>query len=34
MLEKFTTQDIQDVTELFTLANKCARAMSGTPHLP
>jgi hypothetical protein len=26
MLEKLTTHDIQDVAELFSLADKCARA--------
>jgi hypothetical protein len=29
MLEKLTTHDIQDVTELFSLADKCARATEG-----
>jgi hypothetical protein len=29
MLEKLITHDIQDVTELFSQANKCARAAEG-----
>jgi hypothetical protein len=29
MLEKLTTHDIQDVMELFSLADKCARAVEG-----
>jgi hypothetical protein len=29
MLEKLATHDIQDVTELFSLADKCARAAEG-----
>jgi hypothetical protein len=29
MLEKLTTHDIQDVVELFSLADKCARAIEG-----
>jgi hypothetical protein len=29
MLEKLTTHDIQDVTELFSLVDKCARAAEG-----
>jgi hypothetical protein len=29
MLEKLTTHDIQDVTELFSLADKCVRAAEG-----
>jgi hypothetical protein len=29
MLEKLTMHDIQDVTELFSLADKCARAAEG-----
>jgi hypothetical protein len=29
MLKKLTTHDIQDVAELFSLANKCARAAEG-----
>jgi hypothetical protein len=29
MLEKLTTHDIQDVVELFSLAEKCARAVEG-----
>jgi hypothetical protein len=33
MLEKLTMHDIQDVTELFSLADKCTRAMPSTPHL-
>jgi hypothetical protein len=34
MLEKIVTHDIQNVVELFSLADKCARAVPGTPHLP
>jgi hypothetical protein len=33
MLEKLATHDIQDVTELFSLVDKCARAIPGPPHL-
>jgi hypothetical protein len=29
MLEKLTTHDVETVTTLFTLANKCARAAEG-----
>jgi hypothetical protein len=29
MLEKLTTHDIQDVAELFSLVDKCARAAEG-----
>jgi hypothetical protein len=29
MLEKLATHDIQDVMELFSLADKCARAIEG-----
>jgi hypothetical protein len=29
MLEKLATHDVQDVSELFSLANKCARATEG-----
>jgi hypothetical protein len=29
MLEKHTAHDIQDVTKLFSLADKCARAIKG-----
>jgi hypothetical protein len=29
MLEKLTTQDIQDVSALFSLADKCAKAAEG-----
>jgi hypothetical protein len=29
MLEKLTTHDIQDVAELFSLADKCTRATEG-----
>jgi hypothetical protein len=29
MLEKLTTHDIQDVSALFSLADKCARAIEG-----
>jgi hypothetical protein len=29
MLEKLATHDIEDVTQLFNLANKCARAAKG-----
>jgi hypothetical protein len=29
MLEKLTTHDIQDVTELFSLVDKCARTAQG-----
>jgi hypothetical protein len=29
MLEKFSTHDIQDITELFSLVNKCARVAEG-----
>jgi hypothetical protein len=29
MLEKLTTHDVQDVSALFSLANKCARAAEG-----
>jgi hypothetical protein len=29
MLEKLATHDIQDVAELFSLVNKCARATEG-----
>jgi hypothetical protein len=29
MLEKLTTHDIQDVVELFSMADKCARAAEG-----
>jgi hypothetical protein len=29
MMEKLATHDIKDVTELFSLADKCARAMEG-----
>jgi hypothetical protein len=29
MLEKLTMHDIQDVTEFFNMANKCARAAEG-----
>jgi hypothetical protein len=29
MLEKLTTYDIQDVAELFSLADKCVRAVEG-----
>jgi hypothetical protein len=29
MLEKLTMHDIQDVTELFSLADKCVRAVEG-----
>jgi hypothetical protein len=29
MLEKLTMHDIQDVTEVFSLADKCARAAEG-----
>jgi hypothetical protein len=29
MLKKLTTHDIQDVAELFSLADKCARATEG-----
>jgi hypothetical protein len=31
MLEKLTTHDIQYVSALFSLADKCARAACGTP---
>jgi hypothetical protein len=35
MLEKLTTHDIQDVSALFSLAEKCAKAMEGrTWHSP
>jgi hypothetical protein len=34
MLEKLATHDIQDVSALFSLADKCARAMRGTPRPP
>jgi hypothetical protein len=34
MLEKLTTHDIQDVTELFSLADKCTRVVLGMPRLP
>jgi hypothetical protein len=35
MLEKLTTHDIQDVAELFSLADECARATEGhTWHTP
>jgi hypothetical protein len=38
ILEKLTTHDIQDVVELFSLADKCARAVEGhawhTPPAP
>jgi hypothetical protein len=33
MLEKLTTHDIQDVTELFSLADKCVRAVPDMPSL-
>jgi hypothetical protein len=33
MLEKLTTHDIQNVTKLFSLADKCVRAVPGLPHL-
>jgi hypothetical protein len=33
MLEKLTTHDIQDVTELFSLADKCTRVVLGMPRL-
>jgi hypothetical protein len=29
MLEKLTTHDIQDVAELFSLADRCAKAIEG-----
>jgi hypothetical protein len=29
MLEKLATHDVQDISELFSLANKCARATEG-----
>jgi hypothetical protein len=29
MLEKLTTHDVQDVSTLFSLADKCARAAEG-----
>jgi hypothetical protein len=29
MLEKLATHDVQDVSKLFSLANKCARAAEG-----
>jgi hypothetical protein len=29
MMEKLATHDIKDVTELFSLVDKCARAMEG-----
>jgi hypothetical protein len=29
MLEKLTTHDIQDVVELFSMTDKCARATEG-----
>jgi hypothetical protein len=29
MLEKLATHDVQDVSELFNLANKCTRATEG-----
>jgi hypothetical protein len=31
MLEKLATHDVQDVAELFSLADKCARAAEGHP---
>jgi hypothetical protein len=34
MLEKLATHDIQDVAELFSVANKCTRAMPGTTTYP
>jgi hypothetical protein len=38
MLEKLTTHDIQDITKLFSLTDKCARATKGhtwcTPPAP
>jgi hypothetical protein len=34
MLEKLTTHDIQDVTELFSLTDKCARAARAVPGMP
>jgi hypothetical protein len=37
MLEKLTMHDIQDVTELFSLVDKCTRAAEGRAwhtHLP
>jgi hypothetical protein len=34
MLEKLTMHDIQDVDELFSLADKCVRAVEGIRHLP
>jgi hypothetical protein len=38
MLEKLATRDIQDITKLFSLVNKCARATEGhawhTPPAP
>jgi hypothetical protein len=33
MLEKLTTHDIQDVTELFSLVDKCTRVVLGMPRL-
>jgi hypothetical protein len=29
MLEKLATHDVQDVSELFSMANKCVRAAKG-----
>jgi uncharacterized protein YprB with RNaseH-like and TPR domain len=34
MLEKLATHNIQDVAELFSLADSCARAVLGIRHLP
>jgi hypothetical protein len=33
MLQKLAMHDIQDVTKLFSLADKCDRAVPSTPHL-
>jgi hypothetical protein len=33
MLEKLTMHDIQDIAELFSLADKWARAVPSIPHL-
>jgi hypothetical protein len=30
MLEKLATHDVQDVSELFSLADKCSRATEGS----
>jgi hypothetical protein len=34
MLENLTTHDIQDVIELFSVTDKCARAVPSTCHQP